>query len=95
MASKKQTINLFQFMFGVIIIMLFLVGIISIKSECHSLNAEIDDLNRKAAFQRNLLSNLNFDITRLSREDHIMKVAINKLDMVRPNIESIDIVISK
>lgn len=94
MAKKKKQINLFQFIFGVVVVMLFLVGIISVNSNCNSLNAEIDELNREQAFQRNRLSNLKLDITRLSRSDRIREFAINKLDMIRPNIESIDIVIS-
>tara|TARA_B100000029_G_scaffold290505_1_gene284111 strand:- start:406 stop:693 length:288 start_codon:yes stop_codon:yes gene_type:complete len=94
MAKKKKPTNLFHFIFGVVVVMLFLVGIISVNSNCNSLNAEIDDLNREQAFQRNRLSNLKLDITRLSRSDRIREVAVNKLNMIRPNIESIDIVIS-
>ena len=94
MPKKKKATNLFHFMFGVVAVMLFFVGIISINSNCNSLNTEIDGLNREQAFQRNRLSNLKHDITRLTRSDHIMEVAVNKMGMVRPNIESIDIVIS-
>ena len=84
---------IYQFIFGVTFLTILCVITIGVNSHCHTLNMEIDDMNRQLTYHRNESSSLDGKITRLYRRDNIEKIARNELNLISAVIEPIEIVL--
>ena len=80
-------------MAGVFFVTMLAVLTISINSSCNFLNIEIDEMNRQLTHYRNDHTNIQNNITFLSRSDRVQKIAKQKIQMVDSVIEPIDIVL--
>ena len=93
MGKKQKSFNLIQFIAGVFFVTMLSVLTISINSSCNSLNIEIDKMNRQLTHYRNDHTNIQNNITFLSRSDRVQRIAKQEIQMVDSVIEPIDIVL--
>ena len=93
MVKKQKSFNLIQFIAGVFFVTMLSVLTISINSSCNFLNIEIDKMNRQLTHYRNDYTNIQNNITFLSRSDRVQRIAKEEIQMVDSVIEPIDIVL--
>ena len=93
LAKKQKSFNLIQFICGVFFVTILLVLTIWINSSCDLLNIQIDEMSRKLTHYRNDHTNIQNNITFLSRSDRVQRIEKQEIKMVDSVIEPIDIVL--